>query len=172
MQDRPTCSLLSKRGDVGRRRMLSARRERGQENGTGARSPACRDGELGLLRGPGVFTLFLSEPWKRLGGVREAACRCVRVPVRVCAFASPHVHASRVLVRARPLRARAFSCVRAHSRPRACVRARSRACLHLRAAGGRLGTTLVLLPLFNQTFSVLGTKRFYRKKGSLPPSTA
>lgn len=87
MQDRPTCSLLSKRGDVGRRRMLSARRERGQENGTGARSPACRDGELGLLRGPGVFRLFLSEPWKRLGGVREAACRCVRAPgVRARAF--------------------------------------------------------------------------------------
>lgn len=112
MQDRPTCSLLGKRGDVGRRRMLSARRERGQENGTGARSPACRDGELGLLRGPGVFRLFFSEPWKRLGGVREAACRCVRAPGAyaqaparasafpcVCAFAPPGV------------RARAFPCV-------------------------------------------------------------
>lgn len=157
MQDRPTCSLLSKRGDVGRRRMLSARRERGQENGTGARSPACRDGELGLLRGPGVFRLFLSEPWKRLGGVGEAACRCVRAPG---AYAQA------------PARASAFPCVCARSRPRACVRARSRACLHPRAAGGRHGTALVLLPLFNQTFSVLGTKRFYRKKGSLPPSTA
>lgn len=112
MQDRPTCSLLSKRGDVGRRRMLSARRERGQENGTGARSPACRDGDRASS---GCSS-------RNLGSVSEVSGR-----LRVGACASPCVRARsrpRVCMRA------ASSCVRVP-----CVRACPRACVHIRVPG-------------------------------------
>lgn len=105
MQYRPTCPASGEESGVGAcvlsARVSEASEARREEQEPGA--PCAVTGSLAFSvdRGPGVFRLFFSEPWKSLGGVREAAFACARVPelcaspcVRVPVCAHPRVRAS------------------------------------------------------------------------------